>query len=145
MKLKDVMTAGVTVVSPDATLREAAMKMKDDDIGILPACNGIKIEGMLTDRDIVIRAIAEGKDPDICKVREVMSKEVVYAFEDQDVLEGARIMETKKIRRLIVLNSDKKLVGMTSLGDLALHGKDLHLSGEVLQQVSEPGQAPAAH
>lgn len=145
MKLRVLMTANVKKISPDASLEEAARIMKDDDIGILPVCNGSKVEGMLTDRDIVIRAVADEKDPSRCKVRDIMSHEVVYAFEDNDVLEAARIMEVKKVRRLIVLNREMDLVGVASLGDLALHEQDLNLSGEVLQHVSEPNETSVAH
>ncbi len=143
MLLKDVMTTSVEVVHPDATLQEAAQKMKDLDVGPVPVCDGERLVGMLTDRDIAIRSTAEGRDPKTTPVREAMTPEVVYCFEDQSVEEAARLMEEKQLRRLVVLNRDKKLVGIVSLGDVATSTGDERLSGEILKQVSEPSP-PAA-
>jgi len=143
MLLKDVMTTSVEVVHPDATLQEAAQKMKDLDVGPVPVCDGERLVGMLTDRDITIRATAEGRDPKTTPVREAMTPEVVYCFEDQSVEEAARLMEEKKIRRLVVLNRNKKLAGIVSLGDVATSTGNERLSGEILKQVSEPSP-PAA-
>jgi CBS domain-containing protein len=95
---------------------------------------------MLTDRDITIRATAEGRDPTATKVQEVMTCEVVSAFEDQDVTEAAPLMEEHQIRRLVVLNRDKRLVGILALGDLAVHTRDERLAGEVVERVSEPAE-----
>src|SRR5438309_138001 len=124
MQVKDVMTKGAEVVRPDATLQEAANKMKSLDIGPLPVCDGDKIIGMLTDRDITVRATAEGLDPKQTRVREVMSKELITCLEDQDVKEAAELMQSKQIRRVPVLSRDKRLVGMLSLGDLAQRTQD---------------------
>ena len=121
MLLRDVMTPHVEVIHPDATLREAAQKMKTLDVGPVPVCDGDRLQGMLTDRDITIRATAEGRDPNTTRVREVMTPDVVYCFEDQDVVEAARMMEERQIRRLVILNRDKRLVGIVSLGDLAVY------------------------
>src|SRR5438552_4661928 len=108
MKVKDVMTKGAECVGPDASLQEAARKMKDLDVGPLPVCgDNQKLVGMLTDRDIVIRAVAEGKDPRTARVRDAMTEGVCYCFEDDDVAEAARLMKDKQIRRLVVLNRDK--------------------------------------
>ena len=95
MQVKDVMTRGAEVVRPDATLQEAASKMKSLDIGPLPVCDGDKIIGMLTDRDITVRATAKGLDPKQTRVREVMSKELITCLEDQDVKEAAELMQSK--------------------------------------------------
>jgi CBS domain-containing protein len=141
MLLKDVMTTRVEVIAPDATLQEAAQKMKDLDVGPVPVCDGERLVGMLTDRDITIRATAEGLDPKTTPVREAMTPEVAYCFEDQSVEEAARLMEEKQIRRIVVLNRDKKLVGIVSLGDVATSSGDDQLSGEILEQVSEPLQS----
>src|SRR3712207_8968 len=103
MKLSEIMTRNVEVVRPDATLQEAAQKMKNLDVGPLPVCDGRKVQGMLTDRDITIRATAAGLDPKTTKVRDVMTPDVTYCFEDQDVQDAARIMGEQQIRRLIVL------------------------------------------
>jgi CBS domain-containing protein len=139
MLLKDVMTTRVEVISPDAMLQEAAQKMKDLDVGPIPVCDGERLVGMLTDRDITIRAAAAGCDPKTTPVREAITPEVTYCFENQSIEEAARLMEDKQIRRLVVLNRDKKLAGIVSLGDVAQTGDD-RLSGEILEQVSEPSQ-----
>jgi CBS domain-containing protein len=94
---------------------------------------------MLTDRDITVRAVAEGRDPVTTLVREVMTADAVYGFDDQDVEDAARLMEQYQIRRLPVLNRAKHLVGIVALGDLAVHPGQQPLAGEVLEQVSEPG------
>jgi len=140
MQVKDVMTRGAEVVRPDATLQEAANKMKSLDIGPLPVCDGDKIIGMLTDRDITVRATAEGLDPKQTRVREVMSKELITCLEDQDVKEAAELMQSKQIRRVPILNKDKRLVGMLSLGDLAHRSQDSKLAGKTLEEVSTPGK-----
>jgi CBS domain-containing protein len=138
MELKNVMTRRVEVIHPDATLQEAAQEMKARDVGPLPVCDGDRLKGMLTDRDITVRATAEGRDPKTTRVCEVMTSEVVCAREEQSVQEAARLMEDQHIRRLLVLNCDKRLVGIVSLGDLALGTGDEQLAGEVLRRVSEP-------
>ena len=141
MQVKDIMTPGVECVRPDDTLQNAARKMRDLDVGPLPVCgDDDRLAGMITDRDITVRAVAEGKDPTTTRVREVMTQEIIYGFEDQDVEEAARIMKERQVRRLVVLNRDKRLVGIVSLGDLATETGDREKSGEVLQDVSEPAQ-----
>ena len=140
MQVKDVMTKGAEVVRPDATLQEAANKMRSLDIGPLPVCDGDKVVGMLTDRDITVRATAEGLDPKQTKVREVMSKELITCLEDQDVKEAAELMQSKQIRRVPILNKDKRLVGMLSLGDLAQRTPDSKLAGKTLEEVTIPGK-----
>src|SRR5215210_8754906 len=103
MQLKDVMTRDVEMVRPDSTLVEAARKMKDLDIGPIPVCDDNEILGMVTDRDIATRAVAEGRDPAHTLVRDVMTPDVLYCFEDQDVNEAARLMQQRQVRRLLVL------------------------------------------
>ena len=115
--------------------------MKGLDIGPLPVCTGERLVGMLTDRDITVRATAEGRDPQATKVHEVMTAEVVYAFEDLDIKEVARRMEEHQIRRLVVLTGDKQLVGIVSLGDLAVHTGNARQAGQTLERVSKPGEA----
>jgi CBS domain-containing protein len=136
MQVKDVMTAGVECVGPDATLQEAARKMKDLDVGPLPVCDNDRLAGLLTDRDIVVRAVAEGRDPRSAHVRDVMTPDVVYCFEDQDVQEAARLMQQRQIRRLVVLNRDKRLSGIVSIGDVAVESGDRNLAGKTLEHVS---------
>jgi CBS domain-containing protein len=138
MQVKDVMTKGVEVIRPDDTLQDAARMMKLLDIGPLPVCDGEKVVGMLTDRDITIRATAEGLDPKQTRVRDAMSTDVATVTEDQDIKEAAELMQSKQIRRLLVLNLDKRLVGMLSLGDLARHVTDPNLTGVTLEEVSTP-------
>lgn len=140
MLLKNVMTHEVEVIAPEATLQEAAEKMRRLNIGPLPVCDGEHLLGMLTDRDITVRAVAEGCDPKTTTVREAMTPDIAYCFEDQEVHDAAQIMEQYQIRRLLILNRDKRLVGIVSLGDLAVSTDDQTLAGEVLEQVSGPAQ-----
>jgi len=95
---------------------------------------------MLTDRDITVRATAKGRDPKTTKVHEVMTPEVLYTFEDEDISEAARIMMEQQVRRLVVLNQSKQLVGIISLGDLAVHTGDVRQVGQTLEGVSEPSE-----
>src|SRR5262249_46950142 len=138
MKVRDIMTRNVTVVRPDSTLQEAADRMKELNVGPMPVCDGSRLVGMLTDRDIAVRGVAEGHDPWTDKVRDVMTPEVVYCFEDQEVEEAAHVMKEKQVRRLLVLDHGKNLVGIVSLGDLAVSTGDDRLSGDVVERVSEP-------
>jgi len=140
MQVRDLMTTDVDLVRPDETIRDAAMKMRSLDVGSIPVCDGERLLGMLTDRDITLRAVAEGLDPSSTRVRDAMTADVVYVFEEQDVDEAARKMEERQIRRLPVLNAQKRLVGILSLGDLAVGTRDPELAGQTLQEVSEPAQ-----
>jgi CBS domain-containing protein len=140
MLVKDVMTRHVECVSPEDTLQTAARKMRDLDVGPMPVCGPDgKLAGMVTDRDITVRATADGEDPKATKVRDAMTPEVVYVFEDQDTGDAARQMTEKQIRRLLVLNRDKKLSGIVSLGDLSVDA-DKRQAGDVLKDVSEPAE-----
>jgi CBS domain-containing protein len=140
MQIKEMMTRNVEVVNPDAMLQDAASKMKDLDVGVLPVCTGTRLVGMLTDRDITIRAVAEGREPGQTKVSDVMTPDLVYCFEDQEVEEAAIVMEEQQIRRLPIISRDKDLVGIVSLGDLAVDVSDEEMSGEVLEEVSQPAE-----
>ena len=140
MQLREVMTRHIEEIRPDANLKEAAEKMRSMDIGALPVCENDRLVGMLTDRDIAIRAVAEGRDPMRTCVRDAMSAGTVFCYEDDDVSEAARIMEQKQIRRLPVFNRQGRAVGIVSLGDLATRIGNDHLSGDVLEQVSQPAQ-----
>ena len=139
----DIMTSGPRCVAPDTTLTEAAKLMDELDVGSLPICDNDRLTGILTDRDIALRAVARGSDPQKTKVKDAMTKGIAYIFEDQDVEEAARLFESKKIRRLPVLNREKRLVGIVSLGDLAVNA-GAGLGGEALKEVSEPSHAPAS-
>lgn len=137
MKISEIMSTEASCVGPDASLTKAAGMMRDLDVGGLPVCDNDRLAGMITDRDIAIRAVAEARDPAGTPVREVMSPEIVYAFADQDVEEVARLMEAKQIRRLPVLSREKRLVGIVSLGDMAIEA-GAQLSGEALKEISQP-------
>jgi CBS domain-containing protein len=138
MQIRDVMTQGAECIRPDATLQEAAGRMSALDVGSLPVCDNDHLVGMVTDRDITIRATAAARDPSATCVREVMTPHVDYCFEDQDVAEGAQIMKEKQIRRLPVLNRRKRLVGIVALADLAVDTGDEKLAGATLEGISQP-------
>jgi len=137
MRVSEAMTADVRIASPDQTIAEAARLMAEIDAGVLPVGANDRLVGMITDRDIAIRAVAKGKTAQT-PVREVMSKEVKYCFEDEDLDDVAENMAEIKVRRLPVLNRDKRLVGIVSLGDIAMtDGPDN--AGDALCGISEPG------
>src|SRR5437763_754220 len=138
MRVSEVMTGGAECIRPDATLHQAAERMRTLDVGCMPVCDNDRIVGMITDRDITVRSISDGHDPRKDHVRDAMTPEVIYCFEDQDVNEAARIMKEKQIRRLPVLNRNKRLVGIVSLGDLATETNDAHMAGSALHGISEP-------
>jgi len=137
MKIRDIMTSDVETVSPDTPLRDAAQRMRDTDTGFLPVGENDQLVGTLTDRDITIRAVAEGQDPNSAKVRDAMSENLVYCFDDQDSSEAAELMAEKQIRRLPIVNRDKRLVGVVSLGDLATRTGDDDVVGQTVEDISE--------
>ena len=137
MRVSDAMTAAVRITQPQQTIAEAARLMAELDAGVLPVGDGDRLVGMLTDRDIAIRAVAAGKNPQT-PVQDVMSKEVLYCFADQDLDEVVQRMADMKVRRMPVLNRDKRMVGILSLGDVALLD-DPDVTGEALSEISEPG------
>ncbi len=136
MNVSEVMSSDVFIVSADQTLQEAARSMADLDTGVLPIAEGDRLIGVVTDRDLVIRGMAEARDPNATTIRDVMSHGVCYCFDDEDVKDVADQMAELQVRRLPVLNREKRLVGIVSLGDLSQRA-DLSLSGEALQGVSE--------
>jgi CBS domain-containing protein len=137
MKIREAMTPDVRVASPEQTIQQAARTMASLDAGVLPVGENDRLVGMITDRDIAIRAIAEGKGPD-AKVRDVMTKDVKYCYDDQDVDEVTREMADLQVRRLPVLNRDKRLVGIVSLGDIAI-SPDNERAADALSGISRPG------
>jgi CBS domain-containing protein len=139
MKIGKVMTASPESVAPDDTLQVAAWKMRDLDVGPLPVCDGDRLIGILTDRDIAVRAVAEGRDPKATRVRDVMTEDLIYCFDDDQTRDAARIMQENQVRRLLVLNRDMRLVGIVALADLVTETGDTQRAGEVLEVVSEPG------
>ena len=138
MRVYDVMTKNAECIRPDATLQDAASRMRDLDVGSLPVCEKERLVGLLTDRDITVRSVADGHDPRSDHVRDVMTPRVAYCFDDQDIRIAADLMREKQIRRLPVLNRDKRLVGIVSLGDLAVQTGDDRLAGQTLEGISEP-------
>jgi CBS domain-containing protein len=138
MKIKDVMTKTVETVRPDQSLQEAASKMKTLDVGPIPVVDNGKLVGMLTDRDIVVRSTAEGKDPRTTKVSAAMTPNVVCCKEDDEVKDAARTMEDKQIRRLVVVDAQQRVAGIVSLGDIAVDTSNEKMSGRVLEEVSKP-------
>ena len=137
MKIEEVMTADVSFVGPDNSILEIARKMRDGDIGSVPVVENDRLVGMVTDRDVVVRVIAEGGDVRTKTARDAMSPGVLYCFSDDSVETVLDNMGDQQIRRLPVVNRDKRLVGVVSLGDLALSGKR-KAAGEALQEISQP-------
>jgi len=143
MLLRDMMTAKIEDIPADATLMQAAAKMKLLDIGAIPVRENDRLVGMITDRDIAVRAVAEGRDPKKMPVREAMSRDICFCYEDESVESAAKLMKEKQIRRLPVFDRSERAIGMVSLGDLAVRNHDDRLSGEVLERVSKPSQPNA--
>src|SRR4051812_40801881 len=112
MKLREILTEKVAVIAPRASFYEAARKMRGLDIGALPVCDGERLVGMLTDRDLAVRAVAEGRDPRTALVRDSMTAEVAWCFNDESAGEAELMMAGKQIRRLPVLNRAQQLVGI---------------------------------
>jgi CBS domain-containing protein len=137
MRVNEVMRSEPEWVSPDITVQEAAQKLRDLEIGCLPVGENDRLVGMVTDRDIACRAVADGHDPKKTKVRAIMSKGIVYCFDDEDIDDVAQVLEQKHIHRLVVLNRKKRMIGLLSLREIAQ--KCPHdLTGEVLDAVSRP-------
>jgi CBS domain-containing protein len=138
MKVKEIMSTQVQRIYRGASIQEAAEQMKTCDVGMVPVYDGDRLVGTLTDRDLTVRAIAEKRNPASTKISDVMSPGVTYCFDDQDVAEAGNIMAEKQIRRLVVLNRDKRLVGVVSLGDLATSSGSKQLVAEALENISRP-------
>src|SRR5688572_21047710 len=137
MRVSEAMSRGVRIADPDQPIREAARMMAELDAGILPVAENERLVGMITDRDIAVRGVAAGMSPDT-PIREVMTHEVRYCFDDEDIEDVAENMAEIKVRRLPVMNRQKRLVGIISLGDIALvSGPDP--AGEAICGISEPG------
>jgi CBS domain-containing protein len=137
MKVRDIMTREVKIVSPADALQSAAQLMEKNDFGMVPVGENDRLVGMLSDRDITVRGVARGLAPDRATVRDVMTTEVKYVYDDESVDDVSRHMSELQVRRLPVLNREKRLVGIVSLGDLAV--KDPTDAGEALQSISQPG------
>jgi CBS domain-containing protein len=134
--VSEIMSTDVQVIEPQDTLHRAAQLMQQLDVGALPVCNGDQLLGMVTDRDITVRGVAEGLDPSKACVSDVMSTDVQFATEDQDAQDVMRLMGDKQVRRMPVVDMDKKLVGIVSLGDMALRQPG-HVD-QAVREISEP-------
>lgn len=141
MKVSQVMTTEVKIADPSRTIQDAAKLMDKTDCGSLPVGEGDRLVGMITDRDIVIRAVAAGLPADT-PIRDVMTKELKYCFEDDEVEDVAENMSEIQMRRLPVLNSKKRIVGIVSIGDLAR--SDDECAGEALAGIAQPGNGRVA-
>jgi CBS domain-containing protein len=139
MLIRDVMSRDVQVAQPDETIQEAAATMLSIDAGFLPVGEHDHLVGMITDRDIAMRAVAIGRDPTKTTVRDVMTHEVKYCYDDETADHVAANMAELKVRRLPVVNRDKRLVGIVSLGDLARRVPTAHTSADTLRDISQPG------
>ena len=137
LMIKDLMSRDVKVVSPDMTIEEAAKKMRDGDFGMMPVGEDDRMIGTISDRDIAIRAVAEGKDAGT-KVRDVMTEGIAWAYEDASVEQAATIMSKRQVRRLPVVNRDKRLVGIVALGDFAVKSSEIRPTAQALSEISKP-------
>jgi CBS domain-containing protein len=135
-QIKEVMSRDVKMVAPETTIREAAQQMRDGDFGMLPVAENDRMVGAVSDRDIAIRAVADDKGPDTT-VREVMTEGIYWAYEDESVEEAARIMSERQVRRLPVVNRDKRLVGIVALGDFAVESSEIKPAAEALSGISQ--------
>ena len=135
--LKDLMSRDVKTIGPEMSIRDAAAKMREGDFGMLPVEENDRMIGTISDRDIAIRAIAGGKNGDT-KVRDVMSEGVAWAYEDDSVEHAASIMSDCQVRRLPVVNRNKRLVGIVALGDFAVESREILPAAEALSEISKP-------
>ena len=137
MLARDLMTHGVECVSPNEKLRDVAVKMRDRDVGSFPVCDGGRLTGIVTDRDIAIRCVANGDDPNRTAVRDAMSEELIFCFEDQSVDEVSQLMRQHQVRRLPVLDADKNMIGIIAVADLALTASDED-TADAVEGISRP-------
>jgi CBS domain-containing protein len=140
-KVREVMTDRPRCVTPETPLSEAARLMKSDDVGSLPILEGERLAGIVTDRDIVLQAVAEEKDPRGMPVREVASRELVTIGPEEDLSEALRLMASHQVRRIPVVDEDSRLVGIVAQADIAREVKDKD-SGQMLQGISQMPTGP---
>lgn len=134
--IRDVMTSNPCTIDADKPVAYAAKMMRDEDVGLAPIVEGDKLVGMLTDRDIAIRVVAEGRDPGQVTVKDIASKQVVTIDPQQDLDEALRIMAKHQVRRLAVVEEDGKLVGVVAQADVAREGDDAQ-TGELVEEISK--------
>jgi CBS domain-containing protein len=140
MRVSDVMTRGVRTMTPHETIVQAAQAMEALDVGAIPVCDGDRLVGMVTDRDIVLRGVAQGRPVDSTPLSEVMTRQLCWAYDDQPVEEVAEQMSSAQVRRVPVIDHDRHVVGIVSLGDLAVKARDEGSAARTLEDVSEPAQ-----
>jgi CBS domain-containing protein len=143
MRVDEIMSKNVETLPPTATLVEAARKMKDLDVGMIPICDGEKVQGVLTDRDIVINAVAHEQNPSNSSVSDFLTGHPRWVYSDSDVEQAAQIMKDEQIRRLIVVDRNKKLVGVVSLGDISTRAEE-GIAGDALEDISQPSKSSPA-
>jgi CBS domain-containing protein len=136
MKVREVMTTGVECISPNKTMQEAGERMKSLDVGFLAICDNDRLIGAVTDRDITVRGVAEGQSV-TTSIRDIMTKDVFYCYDDDDVQHAADYMKEKEVKRLLILNRDKRLVGVLSIGDLAKVEGIQEVVGHTLKDIAE--------
>ena len=137
MKVRAIMTKNVECIEPTLPIAKAAQKMRDLDIGFLPICENDRLLGTVTDRDITIRSVAQGRDPRLATVSEIMTQEAFSCYEDEDVERVGEAMQEKEVRRMLILDRQEKLVGVVSLGDIAKTTGESGLAGETLGEIAE--------
>jgi CBS domain-containing protein len=140
-KVSDVMSARPYCVSPETPISEAAEVMEREDIGAIPVLEGDQLTGMITDRDIVVRAIAKGKDPRGMPVREVWTRDVVTVSPDDNLSDAMKLMASYQVRRLPVVDDESRLVGVVAQADVALEAREKS-SGEMVEEISKPSEGP---
>jgi len=137
MKISEIMSRNVECIEPDTSIKDAAEKMRSIDVGFLPVCEDGHIIGTLTDRDITIRHVADGQNPYRVKARDILTPNVFYCFEDQDIDEVGRYMQQEEVRRILIFDHTEQLVGIVSLWDISKAAGEAHLAGETLKEIAE--------
>jgi CBS domain-containing protein len=137
MQVKEIMSRNVEMITPDTNISRASEIMRERDIGFLVVCHDDHLEGTVTDRDITIRSVAQGRDPRLATISEIMTPMAFYCYEDEDIEFIAKTMEEKEVRRMLILNRQKRLVGVVSLGDIAKASGEQKLAGETLGEIAD--------
>ena len=137
MKVQEIMSQNVECIEPETLIAKAAEKMRERDIGFLPICESDRLIGTVTDRDITIRSVAEGRDPRLAPVREIMTQSVFYSYDDDDVERVGKYMQERDVHRMLILNRQKRLVGVITIGDIAKASGAKELAGETLGDIAE--------
>lgn len=138
MKIFEIMTSQVDTAKPDSTLTDVAIRLREKDVGSLPVVDRDRVIGVITDRDIVVRGVANSLNPDATTARDVMTEEVIWVGKDDDVKEALDLMKDKQLRRILVLDNDKALAGIVAQADIAREQKDDRTTREVVEKISQP-------